>query len=177
MSLSPFSSVNDSSSACAVVYSFPAVKVVPWKCLLFTDSFCKSDHHPHPTPVSFSSWLEEAGCLWVLRWGAQEQLLPLAPRWIPSIIPSPLPLLSFLRFQSCVSIRLYYINIDMRLCKVQKGNWCELVLYFLLINDEKTFFLFCFFFWKRQKNLFSSRFIFLFLCLHCLFSLRHWSSL
>lgn len=53
-----------------------------------------------------------------------------------------------------------------------KGNWCELVLYFLLINDDKKFF------WKGKKTCSRTALaFFLPLCLHCLFSLRHWSSL
>lgn len=52
-----------------------------------------------------------------------------------------------------------------------KGNWCELVLYFLLINNDKKFF------WKGKKTSRSRSCFFLPLCLHCPFSLRHWSSL
>lgn len=56
---STHSSVNDSYSACAVVYSFPAVKGCPLKV-----PFVHRLHFVNQIAL-FSKWLEVAGCPWV----------------------------------------------------------------------------------------------------------------
>lgn len=67
----PPSSVNDSYSACAVVYSFPAVKGCPLKV-----PFVHRLHFVIQIAPFFSNRLEVAGCPWVPRGGQKGRRRP-----------------------------------------------------------------------------------------------------
>lgn len=94
----PPPSVNDSYSACAVVYSFPAVKGCPLKV-----PFVHRLHFVIQIAPFFSKWLEVTGCPWVLRGGekgrnpfsAQGRSPPLPSKWIPLHCTSPISSLPF----------------------------------------------------------------------------------
>lgn len=84
------SSVNDSYSACVVVYSFPAVKGCPLKV-----PFVQRLHFViQITPLLFRTGerKKRVGPKWTLR----QLSLPPPSKWIPSIVPPLYPILLFI---------------------------------------------------------------------------------